>query len=181
MLQARWLVGLVLLSDIACKRESRDESAGPTVSAAPSASAASVVKKARKKAKVAAPPIPELSDRTVTFAGKETKVVVCKLDTAAPLMRDKDWWHHEDDAMYGIEHATRCGDDLCVLDAVLTSTSVLRWTMDGKFLGKVRISDVDLSMSAQRIGWSKAGLWIGGAVVGNDKAWIGVVALLPSV
>lgn len=89
---------------------------------------------------------------------------------------------HEDDAMWSVKDAVQCGDDLCVLDSPLSSTSVLRWTKDGKFLGKLKLNEVDLSMNAASLGWSKAGLWVAGAVraeKGND--WIGVITLLPGV
>lgn len=86
---------------------------------------------------------------------------------------------HEDDAMWSIKHATRCGDDLCVLDSPLSSAAVLRWTMDGKFLGKLKMSDAGLSMNGQAIGWSKAGLYVGGAVQGDNNNWVGVIGLLP--
>ncbi|MBI2395599.1 MAG: hypothetical protein HYV09_38895 [Deltaproteobacteria bacterium] len=348
----RWPLALLVLSTLlACKREAPKEDAAPAKSAAPVAAAAP---KAKKKVKVAAPPISAESDKAITFAGKDTKVVVCKLDESAPPMIDKDWWHHSltgmavardgtlyvvdheqklrhyvnqseggcelaldesfgkggvmdfqssrgsvindvatddkgavyfswhkapkkivgnevtehcsdfiradawsplvvadgnvtrgegctgkyakgllngfdpsvpqydqpkvvglfgeelvshgvdiekgksvhkvgvhgldgkrrlvlgghaDDAMYSIKHATSCGGDLCVLDSPLSSTSLLRWTKDGKFLGKVTLTD--LSMNGSEIGWSKAGLYVGGAIRGEKSEWVGVIVLLP--
>lgn len=87
---------------------------------------------------------------------------------------------HADDAMSSIQQATKCGDDLCVLDAPLSATRLLRWTKDGKFLDKLSLSDVDLSMHGQNLGWSKAGLWVAGAVREKNE-YVGVIALLPGV
>lgn len=86
---------------------------------------------------------------------------------------------HADDAMYSIKHATSCDGDLCVLDSPLSTTSLLRWTKDGKFLGKTTLTD--LSMNADKIGWSKAGLYVGGSIRGEKNEWVGVIALLPGV
>lgn len=89
---------------------------------------------------------------------------------------------HEDDAMYSIKDATRCGDDLCVLDAPLSSAALLRWTKDGKFLGKLKLSsDANLSIEGDRIGWSKAGLYLGGASRGEKSQWVGVIGLITGV
>ena len=87
---------------------------------------------------------------------------------------------HDEEMLWSIKHATACDGDLCVLDAPISRSSVFRWTRDGKFVGKLSLSDAELSISAVHIGWTKAGLYVGGAVRG-EKDWIGVIALLPGL
>jgi hypothetical protein len=87
---------------------------------------------------------------------------------------------HDDEMLWSPKEATHCDGDLCLVDAPLSRTSVFRWTREGKFLGKLALSDADLSMNAGDIGWSRAGLYIGGAV--REKSdWVGVIVLLPGV
>jgi len=122
----------------------------------------------------------EIISNGMDMEGK-TEVHKAGFHTADGKLRIKVGKSKGDEYLSGVDGATKCGDDICLVSGSIIVATIRRYAKDGTFRGRLLTRDLGVDMKEMGINATPAGMYVHGSMLESSKdgnEFAGVIVLV---